>query len=108
MYASKVEIAFGGYVSDVCWYALLLAKLVYLAGSFGIINRGQDQVDAIQVGGFEFTIDIINLALFYPVGDLVIEALARCDNGDFCVGIEDVDNAACRDLPVGQSSTKHT
>jgi len=38
---------------------------------------------------------IFDLFLFDAVGDLVIEAVARADDGDFGIGIEEVEDATC-------------
>ena len=38
---------------------------------------------------------IFDLFLFDAVGDLVIEAVARADDGDFGVGIEEVQDTTC-------------
>jgi hypothetical protein len=104
MHAAEVEVAFGWDVSDVRCYSPLLAEREDLTWSFRVVHRGQDHVDAIEVGGFEFAVDIIDLPLFYPVGDFLVEAFARGYEGDFGVGIEHVHDATSGNLDFCQPS----
>lgn len=91
--AAKVKVAFRGDICDVCSYAPLLAQFVDLRRCFWVVHGSQDHVDTVEIRGLELAVDIIDLALVDAVGDLVVEAFARGDDGYFGVGVEDVHDA---------------
>lgn len=104
MHAAKVEVALWWHVGDVGCYAPLLAQLVDLRRGLGVINGSQDHVYAVEIRGLEFAVDIINLALFYAVGDFLVETVAWGYEGDFGIGIEHVHDATGSDLGLCQPS----
>ena len=104
MHAAKVEVALGRYICDVGGNLLFLAQLEYLRRGFGVVDSGQDHVNAIEIGWFELAVDVIDLLLLNAVCDFIVEAVTWRDNGDFGVGVENVHDATSRDLLFGQSS----
>ena len=102
MHAPKVEIALGRHIGDVGGDLALLAELPYLRRRLGVVHGGHDHVRAIEVGGLEFPVDVLHLALGNAVGYFGVEAVAWGDDGHFGVGVEDVEDAACGDLRFSQ------
>lgn len=84
---TKVKVAFGRDICDVCSYAPLLAQLVDLRRGLWVIHCSQDHVNTVEIRGLELAVDIIDLALVDAIGDLVIEAFAGGHDGDFGVGV---------------------
>lgn len=87
MDTTKVKVAFGRDICDVCSYAPLLAQLVDLRRGLWVIHCSQDHVNTVEIRGLELAVDIIDLALVDAIGDLVIEAFAGGHDGDFGVGV---------------------
>lgn len=112
MYTSKVEIALGRYIGNVRCYALLLAYLPDDCGHVRLIDGRQDHCDVwvVQVCRFESFVQVLDLLLINAVCDFIVETFARTEEGDFCVGIEEVQNSACRYLSaftVNVNSFRH-
>jgi hypothetical protein len=104
VHAAKIKVTLWRDVGDVGCYPPLLAQLPDLRRGLRVVDGGQDHVDAIEVGGLELAVDIVDLLLLNSVGDLGIQAFARRDDSDFGVGIEHVHDAASGDLRYSQSS----
>lgn len=102
MHAAKVEVAFRRHVCNVGCNLPFLAQLPYLCRCLGIIDRGQDHIDAVEIRRFELAVHIVDLLLLDAVGDFVVETVARRYDGDFGVGIEDIHDAPGGDLLFGQ------
>jgi hypothetical protein len=104
VHAAEVEVALWRHVCNVGGNLLLLAQLPDLGRGLGVVDGGQDHVDAIEIGRLELAVDVIDLLLLDAVGDLLVQAVARRHDGDFGVGVEDVHDAPGRDLLFGQPS----
>lgn len=109
MHAAKVKVAFGRDVGNVGSDPLLLAQLPYLRRSFGIINGSQDHGDVrvVEVRGLEFAVVVLDLILLYPVCDLIVETISGADEDDFCIRIQQIQDAAGSHLDLELTSTQH-
>lgn len=90
MHASKVEIAFWRNICNVCRDLALLAELPDLARGFGVVDRCEDHIYVVEVGGNEFSVYVVDLALGDSIGYFRIESLAGRDDGYFGISVEDV------------------
>ena len=90
MHAPEVEVTLRRYIRDIRSNPLLLAQLPYPCRSFWIVHCGEDHGDGrvIEVGGFEFPVNVFDLFLLDAVGDFGVEPIARADHGYSGVGIE--------------------
>lgn len=106
MDAAKVEIALRRYVCNVCGDPPLLAKLPYACRCFGVVDRSQNHVRSIEVVGLEFAIDMLHLLLFNSVCYFLVQTFPRGDDRDFCIGIENVEDATCCHLQLNELAFK--
>lgn len=91
---AKVKVAFWWYIGNVGRHFTFLAQFPDDGRGSWVVNGNKNHGCAIQVGGFEETIDVGNLGLFNTVGYFGIEARGRADNGDIGIGIEAVEDPA--------------
>lgn len=100
MHAAKVKVTLWRHICNVGRYPLFLAQLPNLSRGFRFVDGRQHHGDGwiVKIGRLELLVVVFDLFLFYTVGDLVVEAVTRADNGDFGVGIEKVQDATCCDL----------
>ena len=98
MHAAKVEVALGRHVGDVGGDAPLLAQLVDLRRGRRVVDGREHQVGVVEIAWLEGAVDVGHLLLCDAVGDFIVEAGTRRDDGDFGVGVEDVVDAAGCDL----------
>jgi hypothetical protein len=90
MDTAKEEIALRGHIGDVGRYAPLFAQLPYLRRRLWVIDSDEHHVGAIEVGGSEFAVDVLDLAPGDAVGDFTIQTRGRADDGDSGIGVEGV------------------
>lgn len=97
VHAAKVKIALGRHVGDVGGDALLLAQLPDGRRDVRLVDGRQHHGDTriVQVRGLEALVEVLDLLLVDAVGDFVVQAFARAEKGHFCVGVEEVQDAAC-------------
>jgi hypothetical protein len=96
--AAKVKIALGGYVGDVCGNATLLAETPDNGGSGRVVDGHENHLGAVEVVGFEDTIDMCDLFLGDAESDLGVEARLGTDHDDAGVCVETVEDSTGSDL----------
>ena len=95
MHASKVEIAFWRHIRDVGGDFPFFAQFPYLGRGFRVIDGCHDHVGAVEVGRDEFPVNVVDLSLLDPMSHFGIEAIFGRDDGDFGVGVEDIEDSTC-------------
>lgn len=104
MHRAKVEVAFRGHIGDVHGDAFLLAECVDVRGCKRVVDGGEHHCDpgVVEVGREEVAVDVGDEVLRDAVGDFGGEASSRGDDGNECIGVEEVEDAAGGDLRAGR------
>ena len=95
MNAAEVEIAFWRDIGDVCCYFPLFTEFPNESGGGGVVNGCENHVDVVEIRGLEFPVIVSDLALLYSMDHFWVEARAGGDDGDFGVGVQDIEDATC-------------
>lgn len=98
MNAAEVKIALRWHVGNICRDLSLLAELPYGGRGSRIVDGYQDHLGTVEVGGFEDSVDVCDLALSDAVGHLIIETGRGTYDMDIGIGVETVEDAARSDL----------
>lgn len=98
MYTAEIEVTFWWHVGDVGGDSAFLAEFEDLGRGFRVVDGGQYHVYIVEVRRFEFAIDVGYLVLRYAICDFFIEAGAGADDGNFGIGVEDIEDATGGDL----------
>ena len=91
MYTSEIKVTFWWNIRNVCGNLALFAKLPDFRGSCRIVDSGQHHVHVIEVRGYKFTVDKVNLAFLNTIRDFVVQPFARRNHRDFGIGVKDID-----------------
>lgn len=94
MHATKVEIAFGRNIGNVCGYTALLAQFPDLSRGFWIVDCAENHVGIVEIVRLKVAVDMGDLVLGDAIGDFLIQAGLGTDDGHFGVGIEGMEDTA--------------
>lgn len=82
MDAAEIKVALGRDVGDVGGDAPLAAEAPDGRGRGGVVDRAEDEVGGVEVGGQEEAVVVGYLVVGDAVGDFGGEARGRADDGD--------------------------
>jgi hypothetical protein len=102
MDTSEVEVAFRRHICNVRRNVEFLAVLPYSCRCVWIVDGCENHSDVflgLEVDRQEDTIDMLNLSVFNPVGNLAIQPITRANNRDSCVRIQEIQDPAGSYLP---------
>src|ERR1700733_6153566 len=104
MYTSEIKVALWGDICYICRDLPLFAELPYLCRCIRVIHSCKDHVGTVKVLRLELPINMCDLVLLHPVPNLAIQSLLGRHNGDFGIGIENVEDTTCSHLGLSQSA----
>lgn len=98
MHATKVEIALGRDIGNVCGYTALFAQFPDLSRGFRVVDCAEDHISIVKIVRLKVAVDMGNLILVDAIGDFLIQAGPGANDSYFGIGIEGKEYTAGRYL----------